>query len=63
MKILCIYKHKVSAENEDIKKIISKLKEKGNEIIEFALYDAKTDADYDKLIDLIWEADKTISWW
>lgn len=63
MKILCIYKHKVSAENEDIKKIISKLKEKGNEIIEFALYDAKTDDDYDKLIDLIWEADKTISWW
>ena len=63
MKILCIYKHKVSAENEDIKKIISKLKEKGNEIIEFALYDAKTEADYDKLIDLIWEADKTISWW
>ena len=53
MKILCIYKHKASTENEDIKKIVSKLKEKGNEIIEFALYDAKTDADYDKLIDLI----------
>ena len=57
MKILCIYKHKARTENEDIKKIVSKLKEKGNEIIEFALYDAKTDADYDKLIDLIWETD------
>ncbi|MCD6489841.1 MAG: hypothetical protein J7K20_03840 [Thermodesulfobacterium sp.] len=63
MKILCIYKHKASTENEDIKKIVSKLKEKGNEIIEFALYDAKTDADYDKLIDLIWETDKTVCWW
>lgn len=62
MKILNVYRHKVSAENEDIKKIIAKFKEKGHEVIEFNLFEAKSDADYDKLIDLIWEADKTISW-
>jgi hypothetical protein len=63
MKILNVYRHKVSAENEDIKKIIAKFKEKGHEVIEFNLFEAKSDADYDKLIDLNWEADKTISWW
>lgn len=63
MKILCVYRHKVSAENEDIKKIVNKIKEKGHEVIEFNLFEAKDDSDYDKLIDLIWEADKTISWW
>ncbi|MEZ0344897.1 MAG: hypothetical protein ABWJ99_08900 [Caldimicrobium sp.] len=63
MKILCVYRYKVSAENEDIKKIVNKIKEKGHEVIEFNLFEAKDDSDYDKLIDLIWEADKTISWW
>lgn len=63
MKILCVYRHKASSENPDIQKIIAKLREKGHEVIEFNLFDAKTDADYDRLIDLIWEADKTISWW
>ncbi|MFN3505629.1 MAG: hypothetical protein ACK4Y7_05430 [Caldimicrobium sp.] len=63
MKILNVYRHKCSAENPEIKKIVEKLKEKGNEIIEFNLFEAKSDADFDRLIDLIWEADKTISWW
>ncbi|MGC8872112.1 MAG: hypothetical protein ACP5QC_04460 [Caldimicrobium sp.] len=63
MKILCVYRHKDSVENKDIQKIVTKLKEKGHEIIEFSLFEAKDDSDYDKLIDLIWEADKTISWW
>ncbi|MGB9761003.1 MAG: hypothetical protein ACP5KO_01535 [Caldimicrobium sp.] len=63
MKILCVYRHKDSVENKDIQKIVTKLKEKGHEIIEFNLFEAKDDSDYDKLIDLIWEADKTISWW
>lgn len=63
MKILSVYRHKASVENEDIKKIVSKLKERGNEVVEFNLFEAKSDADFDKLIDLIFEADKTISWW
>ncbi|MGC9109638.1 MAG: hypothetical protein ACP5HI_05270 [Caldimicrobium sp.] len=63
MKILCVYRHKDSAENKDVQKIVAKLKEKGHEVIDFNLFEAKDDSDYDKLIDLIWEADKTISWW
>lgn len=63
MKILCVYRHKVSTETPEIRKIVEKLKEKGNEVIEFNLFEAKSDADFDRLIDLIWEADKTISWW
>lgn len=63
MKILCVYRHKVSTENPEIRKIVEKLKEKGNEVIEFNLFEAKSDADFDRFIDLIWEADKTISWW
>lgn len=63
MKILSVYRHKVSTENPEIRKIVEKLKEKGNEVIEFNLFEAKSDADFDRLIDLIWEADKTISWW
>ncbi|MFN4132139.1 MAG: hypothetical protein ACK4GE_03560 [Caldimicrobium sp.] len=63
MKILCVYRHKASVENEVVKKIVNKIKEKGHEVVEFNLFEANSDADYDKLIDLIWEADKTISWW
>jgi putative NADPH-quinone reductase len=63
MKILCVYRHKVSKENEDITKIVEKIKAKGHEVVEFDLFAAKTDEDFDRLIDLIWEADKTISWW
>ena len=63
MKILNVYRHRASKENEAVQKIIAKLKEKGNEIIEFDLFEAKSEADFDRLIDLIWEADKTISWW
>ncbi len=63
MKILCVYRHQVSKENEDIKKIVEKIKDKGHEVVEFDLFSAQTDAEYDRLIDLIWEADKTISWW
>ncbi|MCS7278668.1 MAG: hypothetical protein NZ530_01240 [Thermodesulfobacteriaceae bacterium] len=63
MKILCVYRHKAVKESSEVKKIIELLKEKGDEIIEFDLFLAQSDNDYDRLIDLIWEADKTISWW
>ena len=59
MKILHVYR---SEPNEEVKKLVSVLNE-GNEAIEFRLYEAEEDADYDKLIQMIWEADKTISWW
>lgn len=59
MKILHIYRNEP---NEEVKKLVSLLNE-GNEAMEFKLYEAKEDADYDRLIQMIWEADKTISWW
>ncbi len=60
MKLLHIYRSGEPA--EEVKKLIQLLNE-GNEVLEFKLYEAKEDADYDKLIQLIWEADKTICWW
>ena len=59
MKILHVYRNEP---NEEVQKLVSLLNE-GNEALEFKLYEAQDDADYDKLIQLIWEADKTISWW
>ncbi|MBA2849384.1 hypothetical protein HNQ76_001778 [Thermosulfuriphilus ammonigenes] len=57
MKILHIYK---STPTEETKKLVALLNE-GNEGIDFPLYEGEPD--YDKLIELIWEADKVISWW
>ncbi|AEH44502.1 hypothetical protein Thein_0621 [Thermodesulfatator indicus DSM 15286] len=59
MKILHVYR---TEPNEEVKKLVAILNE-GNEALEFKLYEAKEDQDYDKLIQLIFEADKTISWW
>ncbi|WP_456433336.1 hypothetical protein [Thermosulfuriphilus sp.] len=57
MKILHIYKNEPT---EETKKLVALINE-GNEALEFKLYEGEPD--YDKLIELIWEADKTISWW
>jgi len=59
VKILHIYR---SEPSEEVKKLVQILNE-GNEFEEFKLYEAKDDTDYDKLIQLIWDADKTITWW
>ncbi len=59
MKLLHVYRNEP---NEEVKKLVQILNE-GNEAMEFKLYEAKEDADYDKLIKMIFEADKTISWW
>jgi len=59
MKLLHVYR---TEPNEEVQKLVQILNE-GNEAQEFKLYEAKEDADYDKLVQLIFEADKTISWW
>lgn len=59
MKLLHVYRNEP---NEEVKKLVQALNE-GNEVMEFKLYEAKEDADYDKLVQMIFEADKTISWW
>ena len=57
MKIVHVYRH---APNDDIKKLVEIVSE-GNETDSFNLYDGEPD--YDKLVDLILAADKTICWW
>ena len=59
MKILHILK---TEPDNNTKTIMASLGEsQGKEASVFALYDEQ--ADYEELIDLIFEHDKTISWW
>lgn len=57
MKLLHILKSKPADNTKTLMDILSE----GNEISEFPLYDEQ--ADYEKLIDAIFEHDKVISWW
>ena len=57
MKLLNVYRN---APNDDTKKLVEIVSE-GNETESFSLYDG--DPDYDKLVDMVFDADKTICWW
>jgi len=57
MKLLNVYR---SEPNDDTKKLVEIVSE-GRETDSFNLYDAGPD--YDKLVDKIFAADQTISWW
>ena len=57
MKILHIHR---SEPDEPTKTLIEILSE-GEEATEYSLYDKN--ADYEKLIDLIFDHDKVVSWW
>ncbi|MBN1831156.1 MAG: hypothetical protein JW896_03510 [Deltaproteobacteria bacterium] len=57
MKILHILKSEPDDNTNTLIRIISE----GEECVLFPLY--KGEQDYEKLIDLIFECDKTISWW
>jgi len=60
MKLLHIYR---TPPSEEVKKLV-KLINEGEEVVgEINLWELKDDADYDRLVKLIFEADKTISWW
>ncbi len=56
-KILHVYR---SEPNDDVKKLVEILN-RGREAKEFKLYDG--DPNYDLLVQMIFEADQTISWW
>lgn len=57
MKILNVYR---TAPNADVKKLVEIVSE-GREASSF---DLNVDApDYDKLVDMVLDADKTICWW
>lgn len=57
MKILHVYRN---APNADCKKLVEIVSE-GNENSSFNLNEAAPD--YDKLVDMIFAAEKTITWW
>ena len=57
MKLLHIFR---SVPNPDVLKIVDILSE-GNETIRFDLF--QKEVDYDRLVELIFSHDKTISWW
>lgn len=53
--------HILKSEPADHTKTLMGILSEGNETSEFPLYDEQ--ADYEKLIDAIFENDKVISWW
>jgi hypothetical protein len=57
MKLLHIFR---SAPNPDVLKLVDILSE-GNDTIRFDLF--QKEVDYDRLVELIFSHDKTISWW
>lgn len=60
MKLLYLYRFKPTESTEKTKKLVD-IVSKGNEVMEVKLYE--DNPDYDKVVDMIWEADKIISWW
>lgn len=56
MKILHVYRTEPDA---DVKKLVEIVSE-GREAENFELYNNQ---DYDKLVDMLFEADQTITWW
>lgn len=57
MKMLHIYR---SEPTEDVKKLVEIVSEGRDQ----ASFDLNVESpDYDKLVDMIWDADQTICWW
>ncbi len=57
MKLLHIFKSEPDAVSKTLVEILSE----GNQVNEFRLYEGQSD--YERLIDLIFEHEKVISWW
>jgi hypothetical protein len=57
MKLLHVFRSEPSA---DVLKMADILSE-GNETVRFDLF--QKEVDYDRLVDLIFSCDKTVSWW
>ena len=62
MKLLYLYRfNPVEGVGTEGTKKLSELMAKGNEVKEVKLYEGEPD--YDKIVEMIWEADKVVSWW
>ena len=57
MKLLHIYK----SEPDTVSKALVEILSEGNQVSEFRLYEGQPD--YERLLDLIFEHEKVISWW
>ncbi len=57
MKLLYIYK----SEPDETTKVLAKKLAEGNQVVEFKLFGE--DVDYGKLLDLVFEVDKVVTWW
>ncbi|MCD6306036.1 MAG: hypothetical protein J7M32_07085 [Deltaproteobacteria bacterium] len=53
--------HILKSEPDDIANTLMAILSEGNEVSEFSL--VAEGADYEKLIDMIFENDKVVSWW
>ena len=53
--------HVLKSEPDEIIKTLMKSSSEGNDVQQFELF--ANDVDYDKLVELIFENDKVISWW
>ena len=57
MKLLHVFK----SEPDEVIKTLMNASSEGNDVQQFELF--ANDVDYDKLVELIFENDKVISWW
>ncbi len=57
MKVL----HVLKSEPDNVIKTLMNASSEGNDVQQFELF--ANDVDYDKLVELIFENDKVISWW
>jgi hypothetical protein len=53
--------HVLKSEPDDVVKLLIDKTSEGNKARQYVLYNGS--ADYDELIDLIFECDQTVSWW
>ncbi len=60
MKVLHVFRSRPS---EDVLRLAEALNEGAEEVLEFKLYEAESDEDFDELIRLLFEAERVISWW
>jgi hypothetical protein len=61
MKLLYLYRFEPSEESKELTKNLTDIINEGNDVTEVKLYEGNPD--YDKIVEMIWEADKVISWW
>lgn len=57
MKILHVYRSEPDADTKKLVEIVSE----GREASEYKLYEGSVD--YDKLVDMVFDADKAVCWW